>query len=103
MSHGRRPSSAGASSRGSGGSSSGWVVKRTDSKTYSDGGRTHHGISLRHARHTVSRRHSSPTNPTSPPSISISPVRGKRSRMPWQRIEAKCPCMPEPQSAWYSP
>jgi hypothetical protein len=78
-------------------------VKRTDSKTYSDGGRTHHGISLRHARQTVSSRHSSPTNGMRPPSIIISPVRGKRSRMPWQRIDAKCPCIPEPQSAWYSP
>ena len=62
----------------------------------------HHGISLLQAFQFVSRRHMSPTNGTSPPSDIMTFVSGKRSKMPWHRIETKCPYMPAPQSVWYS-
>ena len=29
-------------------------------------------------------------------------VSGKRSKMPWHRIETKWPYIPDPQSVWYS-
>ena len=70
--------------------------------TYSDGGRTQYGTSVRQPRQAVSSRHSRPTNGTRPPSMNITRVRGNRSKMPWQRIEAKCPNIPAPVSAWYS-
>jgi len=34
--------------------------------------------------------------------MNITRVRGKRSKMPWQRIEAKWPNIAAPVSAWYS-
>src|SRR5207245_2097288 len=66
------------------------------------GRRRHHGTSLRHAFQFVSSRQRKPTNGTSPPSTIATRVCGKRSKMPWQRIETRCPYMPEPQSVWYS-
>src|SRR5207302_6187336 len=102
VSHGRRNSIAAMSCSGSSGDSSGCVAKRTCSQTYSDGRRRHHGISLRHAFQFVSSRQRKPTNGTSPPSTIATRVWGNRSKMPWQRIETRCPYMPEPQSVWYS-
>ncbi len=92
---GRRPSIAGASSRSSGGSSSGCVVKR----------RARRRTRTAAARTTASRCGSAPSGVQPPQQADERDeaalhqhhaVRGKRSKMPWQRIEAKCPCMPEP-------
>jgi hypothetical protein len=34
--------------------------------------------------------------------MNITRVRAKRSNTPWQRIDAKCPNIAAPVSAWYS-
>src|SRR5712691_11893563 len=102
VSQGRSPWIAGASSDASAGLSRGCVAKRTCSQTYSDGGRLHHGISLRQLFQFVSSRHSSPTNGTRPPSTIARLVRGNLSNTPWHRIETKWPYIPDPQSVWYS-
>ena len=56
----------------------------------SEGRRRHHGISVRQDFQLVSRRHRKPTKGRAASTMATR-ARGKRSKMPWQRIDTRCP------------
>jgi len=78
-----------ASSSAFDGSTSGWVVKRTCSQTYSLGSRLTQGTSSRTERQFLSSRQRTPGSQAKPPSMRTSFSLGKRSNTPWQIIETR--------------
>ena len=86
---------------GSSGSSSGWVVKRTDSRMYSLGRFVSHGTSFA-ARHSVSIRHITHGSHATPNSFSTSFTFGNLTGIPSLIQLIRCWIAGTHMPVWYS-